>query len=401
MHLVYITREYPPTLRGGGIASYVREMAHAFHDRGHQVTVICASDDTRLWGEENDRGVRVLRLNKGDFVIPPVEGKGIWKKFRIFYRFFSYRRRIVRALEGLEGVDIVEVPEYGAEARCLLPGTWPVVIRLHCPLALSLATQKPKQFKWWQAPWAWLGRQEQEIVNRARFVSSCSSGLAEWVELYFGTDRSKIEVIYNPVDISHWDFNPSPGEAPSLLFLGTVAEGKGVADLIEAVKLLRKQGIPATVTLAGKLGAFGSRLREHLAGEDWCRFLGQVDHTRIRELFSSHAVVCLPSWWENMPMACLEAMACGCIVTGSSCGGMSEIITDGEDGFLCPPRQPQLLAQTLARALALSPDQRHRMASKARKRMEQEFSMQAVIPRMLAYYQHIINLHKHEHHLDH
>lgn len=401
MHIVYITREYPPTLRGGGIASYVREMARALHDRGHQVTVICASDDTRLRSEENDRGVRVLRLDKGDFVIPSVEGGGIWKKFRIFYRFPSYRRRIARTLEELKDVDVVEVPEYGAEARCLLGGAWPVVIRLHCPLSLSRATRQPRKFKCWQALWAWLGRQERETVNRARFVSSCSAGLAEWVARYFGTDRGKIETIYNPVDLSEWEFHPSPADSPSVLFVGTVAEGKGAADLIEAVKLLRRRGIPATVTLAGKLGVFGSRLREALMGEGWCRFLGQVDRSHVRELFSAYSVVCLPSWWENMPMACIEAMACGCIVIGSSSGGMSEIITDGEDGFLCPPRRPQLLAQTLTEALGLPPDRRRLMAERARNRIEQEFGMQAVIPRMTSYYQHVVNLHKHEHHLDH
>lgn len=401
MHIVYITREYPPTLRGGGIASYVREIARALHHRGHQVTVICASDNTKLRGEEDDCGVRVLRLNKGDFVIPAVEGGSIWKKFRIFYRFFSYRRRIARALEGLEGVDVVEVPEYGSEARCILSGAWPVIIRLHSPLSLSRATREPRKFKWWQAPWAWLGHQERKIVNRARFVSSCSKDLAEWVVRYFGTDRAKIETIYNPVDLSEWEYHPSLAASPSILFVGTVAEGKGVAELIEAVRLLRSRGIPATVTLAGKTGSFGNRLRDALADEIWCRFLGQVDRPRIRELFTTHSVVCLPSWWENMPMACIEAMACGSIVIGSSCGGMSEIITDGKDGFLCPPRSPRLLAQTLERALALSPDQRAQMASRARNRIEQAFGMQAVIPRIISYYQNVINIHKHEHHMDH
>lgn len=69
MHIVYVTREYPPSLRGGGIASYVKEMAHGLYELGHQVTVIAASDDTRLSSEYDDNGVRVIRLKGGAILL--------------------------------------------------------------------------------------------------------------------------------------------------------------------------------------------------------------------------------------------------------------------------------------------------------------------------------------------
>lgn len=47
MHICFICREYPPSLRGGGIASYIKEIAQGLYQAGHQVTVICASDDTK------------------------------------------------------------------------------------------------------------------------------------------------------------------------------------------------------------------------------------------------------------------------------------------------------------------------------------------------------------------
>ena len=52
MHIVYISREFVPTQRGGGIASYVKDMASAMVARGHQITVICASDDTRTTSDK-------------------------------------------------------------------------------------------------------------------------------------------------------------------------------------------------------------------------------------------------------------------------------------------------------------------------------------------------------------
>lgn len=54
MHICFVCREYPPSLRGGGIASYIKEVAHGLHDAGHRVTVIAASDDTRLSSDEDD-----------------------------------------------------------------------------------------------------------------------------------------------------------------------------------------------------------------------------------------------------------------------------------------------------------------------------------------------------------
>ena len=44
MHICFVCREYPPSLRGGGIASYIKEVVHGLHAVGHQITVICASD---------------------------------------------------------------------------------------------------------------------------------------------------------------------------------------------------------------------------------------------------------------------------------------------------------------------------------------------------------------------
>ena len=62
MHIVFVCREYPPTLRGGGIASYIHEMAINLIRRAHSVTVICASDDTRVFSDRKEDGIRVIRL---------------------------------------------------------------------------------------------------------------------------------------------------------------------------------------------------------------------------------------------------------------------------------------------------------------------------------------------------
>lgn len=69
MHIVFVSREYVPTFRGGGIASYIKETAIGLVKKGHRVTVICASDDTNEESEYMDDGVSVIRLSGGDFVV--------------------------------------------------------------------------------------------------------------------------------------------------------------------------------------------------------------------------------------------------------------------------------------------------------------------------------------------
>ena len=67
MHICFVCREYPPSLRGGGIASYIKEVAHGLNALGHRVTVVCASDDTRKEKSYDEDGVNIIRLIRRRF----------------------------------------------------------------------------------------------------------------------------------------------------------------------------------------------------------------------------------------------------------------------------------------------------------------------------------------------
>ena len=140
MHIVFVSREYPPTKRGGGIASYVYDMATYYANSGHKVTVIAASDDTREESDLIENGVRVIRLSKGDFIIPTIEETNLFNKLRCVYRFYSYRLKIRETILSLKNVDIIEVAEYGAESYYLHNINIPVVVRLHTPASLDRST---------------------------------------------------------------------------------------------------------------------------------------------------------------------------------------------------------------------------------------------------------------------
>lgn len=396
MHIVYITREYPPTLRGGGIASYVRDVAHELVSQGHQVTVICASDDTRYSADFTDGNLRVIRLSGGDFVVPSVEKAYPWRKLRGLTRFYSYRRKIRTAVETLKNVDIIEVAEYGAEAYYITDCGIPLTIRLHTPALLDRKTCGVRKLGL-KCFYEWVcAIQERKITCNCNCISSCSLSLSNWVQRYFLVSGDKIKVIYNPLRVSDWRQELVVKKIPmSVLYVGTVAEEKGVGDLVDACRILRKKGVPLMLSIAGKMGTYGISLRERLGsqGASWCKFLGNVAREQLKGVYSAHEIACFPSLWDNLPIVCLESMVSGCITIGSSSGGMSEIIEHEKDGYLVPPHDPNVLAGLLEKVLSLPEAEKEIIRNAAKRKIIEEFSMKVISDKLLNFYQYVISEH--------
>lgn len=399
MHICFVCREYPPSLRGGGIASYIKEVAHGLHDAGHRVTVIAASDDTRLSSDEDEEGVRVIRLSGGDFLIPQVEGNSLLKKFRMFYRFYAYRKRIKEKILSLGDVDVIEVPEYGAEGYFLNDIGIPVITRLHTPMLLDhyhFSLQKLSKANW---QYFWQGCKELKVMKEARYITSCSTSLKEWSQKFLGIHSDKIKVIFNPILSERWSSNSSLHSAAEkdgekhILFVGTVCDWKGCGDLADACKLLADSGEIGEfqLDLVGKTGAYADELKAKYGKEKWFHLVGKLPREEVMKRYAQADVVCFPSWWENMPMVCIEAMLSGAVVIGSNSGGMSEIIEDGKSGFLMTPRNPQVLADKIKEVCMLPMEVKAKVRTEAHERIMQNFDMKVIIPQMANYYQMVID----------
>lgn len=397
MHIVYISREYPPSLRGGGIATYIKIMAEEFAARGERVTVIAASDDTSKDSDEIIHGVRVVRLSGGDFCIKEAEpNSGSLSKLRFIYRFKSYRKKIRNFIDTLENVDIIEVAEYGAEGLFLNGINIPVVYRLHTPALLDHIRFNKQKINKSNFLYYYSGLKELRILkNQALYITSCSTSLKEWCEKWVGIEADKIKVIYNPLQpdfISKEDY--CKHEQASIFFAGTICDWKGAGDLVEACEILLSRGIKIQLKMAGKVGAFGEMLKHKYKNHDWLNILGKIPQNQLKQLYRSSDVVCFPSWWENMPMVCIEAMALGCIVIGSHSGGMSEIIEDGRSGFLLPPKQPSLWADKIIKVFNMTEKNRLKISNEAKQRVHDVFNLNNIADQTYNYYQFVINDYK-------
>ncbi len=393
MNIVYICREFPPALRLGGIGSYVYEMASNLVKHKHKVTVICASDDTNIYREYIYDGINVIRLSKGDFIVRDVEYAYFYRKFRALYRFYSYRRSILSALNRIKDVDVIEVAEFGAEAYYLASINIPVIIRLHTPTLLDRNNFGILKLRLNNFVEYWVGKQEVRTLLHFKYITSCSHSLVDWFKEYLPKLKVNPKVIYNPLDIARWNLqNHSSYEENLILYVGTVAETKGIGDLIRACELLRENGTSVKLRIAGKMGSYACHLKKYVESKrlDWCVFLGNVPREQLKQEYMTAKVSCFPSWWENMPLVCLEAMLSGNIVVGSSSGGMSEIITDGKDGYLVIPHDIKALSNCLHKALDLDNDAVERMKCNARRKIRNKFSISTVMKEMEDYYTYVV-----------
>ena len=397
MHIVYVCREYPPTLRGGGIATYIRLIAQGLVERGNKVTVICASDDTRISSDYRDKGVRVIRLSGGDFILPSVESTSLLKKFRFIYRFDSYRKKIREAILELDDIDIIEVADFGAESYFLKDINAPVVVRLHTPSLFDRTTLGIKKYQGKDKLFQFIGEREKYILKHADFLSSCSESLKEWTIQNLGVDSNKIEVIYNPIELpTHKVELKSSTTKATIVFVGTISDVKGCGDLFEAGKLLAKKNVDFDMFLYGKMGEFAENLKMNEQSYPWFHVIGKIEREKLFSIYCNASVVCFPSWWDNMPMVCLEAMGVGAVVLGSSSGGMSEIIQDSINGYLIEPHNVNLLAEKLQFLINLDSKTKKQISDNAKKRIENDFSLRTIVDKTIDYYNRVINKFKNE-----
>jgi glycosyltransferase involved in cell wall biosynthesis len=163
----------------------------------------------------------------------------------------------------------------------------------------------------------------------------------------WGVPPAQVRVM--PLGAVEGPARPRPaGPRRRLGYLGTMAPHKGVHVLLEAVR-----GLTAgdwTLDLVGNADldpAYGARLRALAAGEPRIRFRGPIEPDAHAPLWDSLDALVVPSlWWENSPLAVLEALAAGVAVVASRTGGVPEVLPEAA-GALVPPGDVGALRATL------------------------------------------------------
>jgi len=176
-----------------------------------------------------------------------------------------------------------------------------------------------------------------------------------------------------------------PGNAFVVVWVGELDRNKRPEDALAAIRCLSQEDLTRMVMLGS-----GSRDREVADLTVWHGLEGIVSLagwvSNVAEYLSASDVFLSTSSREGLPRNVMEAMATGLPVVAYDIRGCNDLVVDGETGFLVPFGDVRGLADKLA-WLAQHPDERHQMGEAGRRRIEETFSLEAVLPQMKTIYQ--------------
>lgn len=207
-----------------------------------------------------------------------------------------------------------------------------------------------------------------------------------------------IEIVHNPVDLEAIDSLQlhkvrKLGEAVHIVVPGRLVPEKGHTDLLQALALLRDQGLAFTATIAGD-GPLRDQLQQHISAaglQEVVSFTGILHYEQLLATVATADIVVIPSRFEGFGLAAIEAMALSRPVIVTAVGGLVEIVDDGISGVMVPSRQPRELASALQRLMA-SGALRETLGNAGRKRVEQAFALPELAQTMDTLYRQTVAL---------
>jgi UDP-glucose:tetrahydrobiopterin glucosyltransferase len=320
----------PPYL--GGAQALLADLARGLARRGHEVTLYAAEGsqvpDVRVETLGIDSSeLRPARFHResakpvGEPSEDPIPDmlRPDERKLLPSYAFLHVFRALVNQAGDYDLVHAhaFDWPAYAYSSMLPLP----VIHTLHLPavdsnIARLLGVLAPPN----GAP----ARVRLTTVSRA-----CAEGWAAYcrIERY----------IYNGVDVDAIPFHATPAPEPALLFAGRISPEKGVEDALE---IAERANLP--LLLAG--GVYDTRYYEHAIAPrlermgDHARYLGSVARGELHRLMGEALAVLAPAHWEEpFGLVACEAQAAGTPVVAYRRGGLAEVVSDGETGYVVAP----------------------------------------------------------------
>lgn len=244
------------------------------------------------------------------------------------------------------------------------------------------------------APTTWAStRLQLALLKRWRRYIDHTSVLSSRMKTMFEQEGWRdVEVIGNGIDL----LPPRPplGPSPVVAYAGRLAREKGVGTLIDAFAIVLDDIPDATLLIAGA-GVDEPALRARAAplGER-VTFLGHLSRAAMERAFHAAWIQAVPSLWhEPFGNVSTEAMSRGTAVIASDVGGQSDIVRDGQTGFLVPPGDVAAWADRLHRVLA-DRELAEALGAKGREIAETVYARGPVIDRIERAYQTAIDNHR-------
>jgi glycosyltransferase involved in cell wall biosynthesis/Ser/Thr protein kinase RdoA (MazF antagonist) len=366
-----------PDLEIGGAQETVRTVAKYLPRTGCP-TVVCTFGDGPLRPELEDLGVVVERLpgRRHSVVALP-----------LFLAEMYRRRRDLVNLITRHGVDVVQTQGLGTLDFLVMTLRFGAAVQVWWTIQNAnfiVREEHLSRRKWLLGP--------KRLAHRCLYrlgtkmvdgVIAVSDETERSFRAEIGGERNRIEVVCNAVDVELYPpkidrvvVRTRMGFGPAdhvMTMVGTFKRQKGHRYLVEAMASLNGRREDLRVVFVGD----GELMHEVEAQVEESRLAGRVrflgSRRDVPELLAASDSFVLPSLWEGLPVALVEAMATGLPVIATSVSGTSQAMVDGATGWLVPPGDAAALAHAILDLLA-DPARAARMGSAARARVESAFS---------------------------
>lgn len=390
----------------GGMNVYVRDLSRTLGPLGVQVDVYTRSQDEHVPHVIHDLGYgnRVVHVPAGpEIPLPKQELASYVPQFvtgiKEFTETKNLRYDIIHSHYWMSGIAAQE-----------LKTVWEVPI-VHMFHTLGVMKQRvARNSEEAEGEYRLLGeRQVLQVADRIIAATQAEVAQIQWL---YQAHNVPVVVIPPGVDVSH--FYPIPpdeakefiGVPPCdrmLLFVGRIEPLKGIDTLIEAIALIKGQGLfkdsGICLTIIGgdpdvseeMMTSEMARLKElcdRYGLGDLITFLGKHDQDTLPYYYSAAEVVVMPSQYESFGMVALEAMACGTPVLASEVGGLAFLVRDGETGFTIPAGDPDALAARLS-AIINNQDMRQCMGEQAAN-LAQGYDWHIIVEQIMQLYKDVI-----------
>ncbi len=339
-------------------------------DKSRYAPIVCCIREKGVIGEEIENlGVAVISLGRKS-------------------KFFDLRvvRDLLKIIRG-ENIQLIHAHLYHANMYARIAAFFskiPVVITEH-------NIYSRYKFK-------------RRIINRllakkTEVIIAVSETVKTYIAKRDWLRSSLIEVVYNGIDISKFSTPLSKAEARKKIgistdctLLGTVGrlvKQKGHIYLINAMNRI-KDVVPDIKLLIVGSGSLESYLRETVSAQhlnEYVVFLGS--RRDIPDILKALDIFVLPSLWEGLPIAILEAMGASLPVIATRVGSIAEIISDGADGIVVPPCDEDALAGAIL-DLSSNRQKAELLSDRAKKTVFEKFNSVGMTRKIEAIYQTVL-----------
>jgi glycosyltransferase involved in cell wall biosynthesis len=181
----------------------------------------------------------------------------------------------------------------------------------------------------------------------------------------------------------------------TFLLISRLIHDKGILEYIEAIKILKTQGVEARFQLLGPKDVAHKRgISEEIINE-WLsagvvEYLGTTDD--VRGFIHEADCVVLPSYREGTPRTLLEAAGSGKPIIATDVPGCKQLVDHGKNGLLCALKSPEDLAAKMAQMAAMDDQSLESFGQHGRRKVEQEYGEHLVVAKYREVIQQIKNL---------